>query len=127
MPTLRRLGGVFVRSTLLILIAPEVGISNPAIIRSVVVLPQPLGPRNETNSPRSTSKLKFSTAIDWPNPLRTLWRSRKAIASSDYGPPTTDHQPPSVCRHRSSAVGRRSSVYLVPASCATPGERRPMN
>ena len=30
---------------------PEVGSSNPAIIRSVVVLPQPDGPSSEKNSP----------------------------------------------------------------------------
>ena len=34
---------------------PRVGASKPAIMRSVVVLPQPLGPRNVTNSPRSTA------------------------------------------------------------------------
>ena len=43
-------------------IEPVVGVSNPAIMRSVVVLPQPLGPRNETNSPRVTSRLKSTTA-----------------------------------------------------------------
>ena len=32
-------------------ILPEVGFSKPAIIRSVVVLPQPEGPKNVTNSP----------------------------------------------------------------------------
>ena len=42
-------------------IAPEVGISKPATMRRVVVLPQPEGPRNETNSPRSTARSKFCT------------------------------------------------------------------
>ena len=36
---------------------PEVGDSSPAIIRSVVVLPQPEGPRMVVSVPRSTSKL----------------------------------------------------------------------
>ena len=36
-------------------IAPLVGYSKPAIIISVVVLPEPLGPRKVTNSPRSMS------------------------------------------------------------------------
>ena len=49
-------------SSPLITMVPVVGVSNPAIMRSVVVLPQPLGPRNETNSPRGTSRLKSSTA-----------------------------------------------------------------
>src|SRR5215213_1246434 len=82
MPTWRWFGGVLVISTPLILIVPAVGVSKPATMRSVVVLPQPLGPRNEMNSPRSTSRLKFSTAVDVAKLLRTLVRSRKAIQTS---------------------------------------------
>ena len=41
-----------------IVIVPAVGCSKPAIIRSVVVLPQPDGPRNDTNSPFSAARLK---------------------------------------------------------------------
>ena len=37
-------------------IRPPVGGSNPPIIRSVVVLPQPLGPSSEKNSPVSIAK-----------------------------------------------------------------------
>ena len=33
---------------------PSVGVSNPAMQRKVVVLPQPLGPSSETNSPAAT-------------------------------------------------------------------------
>ena len=32
-------------------IVPDVGLMKPAIMRSVVVLPQPDGPSSETNSP----------------------------------------------------------------------------
>src|SRR5512133_2086596 len=63
----------------LIAIRPLVGVSKPAIMRRVVVLPQPLGPRKETNSPRSTSRLKFSTATVLLNTLETFVRVRKAI------------------------------------------------
>ena len=52
-------------------IVPAVGFSKPAIIRSVVVLPQPDGPRNETNSPRSASRLKSSTAATPPG--KVFW------------------------------------------------------
>jgi hypothetical protein len=52
MPTLRWFGARYVMSVPSTTIVPAVGFSNPAIIRSVVVLPQPDGPRNETNSPR---------------------------------------------------------------------------
>ena len=45
-------------------ISPEVGSSKPAIMRRVVVFPHPEGPRNVTNSPRRTSRLKSSTAVN---------------------------------------------------------------
>jgi len=43
-------------------IRPEVGASNPPIIRRVVVLPQPDGPRSEKNSPAPMSSETRSTA-----------------------------------------------------------------
>src|ERR1700748_2828190 len=45
-----------------ILISPPVGCSRPATQRSVVVLPQPDGPRSTTISPAGTAKLTPSTA-----------------------------------------------------------------
>ena len=62
-----------------IVISPAVGFSNPAIIRSVVVLPQPDGPRNDTNSPFSTARLKSMTAATSPNSFCTPVSSRKAM------------------------------------------------
>ena len=44
MPTLRLFGGSSVMSLPSIVIVPAVGCSKPAIMRSVVVLPQPDGP-----------------------------------------------------------------------------------
>ncbi len=41
--------------------SPSVGLSKPAIIRSVVVLPQPEGPKKVTNSPLFIVRLKSST------------------------------------------------------------------
>ena len=57
-----RCGGVSVMSSPLKNILPEVGFSNPAIILSVVVLPQPEGPRNVTNSPRFIDSETLFTA-----------------------------------------------------------------
>jgi len=45
---------------------PSVGRRIPAIIRSVVVFPAPLGPRNPYNRPRDTSSETSSTAIKLP-------------------------------------------------------------
>src|SRR5882672_9812990 len=41
---------------------PEVGNSNPAIMRKVVVLPQPDGPSRQKNSPSRTVKVESCTA-----------------------------------------------------------------
>src|SRR5215470_14182896 len=60
-------------------IAPELGASNPATMRRVVVLPQPLGPRNEMNSPRSTARSKFCTTVCAPKDLRRFSISRNAM------------------------------------------------
>ncbi len=46
----RRIAGTDVTSLLPIRMDPAVGASSPAIMLSVVVLPQPDGPRNEMNS-----------------------------------------------------------------------------
>ena len=51
MPILRWFGFSRVTSLPPITIAPAVGSSKPATMRSTVVLPQPDGPRKETNSP----------------------------------------------------------------------------
>src|SRR6185437_3480720 len=48
---------------------PEVGVSRPRIIRMVVVLPAPLGPRNPVTRPGRTAKLSPSTAVTGPNRL----------------------------------------------------------
>ena len=56
-------------------VSPEEGVSNPAIIRRIVDLPDPLGPRMETNSPSETSKEASSTATRSPNCFVTLCNS----------------------------------------------------
>lgn len=56
------LGGSLVISLPPIRISPLLGRSNPASIRSVVVLPQPEGPRKVTNSPCLMVRLKSFTA-----------------------------------------------------------------
>ena len=81
-PTLRWLGDRYVMSVPLTLMVPAVGCSKPAIMRRVVVFPQPDGPRNETNSPRSAARLKSSTAATSPNRFWMPDSSRKAIVPS---------------------------------------------
>src|SRR5215471_7447243 len=50
---------------------PEVGSSSPAIIRNVVVLPQPDGPKMTKNEPCSTVKFTPFTALNAPNDFAT--------------------------------------------------------
>src|SRR5882762_11077728 len=45
---------------------PSLGSRKPAIMRSVVVLPQPDGPSSETNSPRVSASVARSTAVKAP-------------------------------------------------------------
>ena len=56
-------GGMTVISVPFKRIFPLVGVSKPAIILNVVVLPHPEGPKNVTNSPFVMSKLKLSTTV----------------------------------------------------------------
>src|SRR4028118_2071890 len=51
MEMLRSFGWTPVTSRPPIRTRPSLGVSRPAIMRSVVVLPQPEGPRRQTNSP----------------------------------------------------------------------------
>ena len=80
MPTLRWLGFSRVMSLPATTILPADGSSKPATMRSTVVLPQPDGPRNETNSPGSTSRLKSWTTVLAPKDFRTCWMERNGSA-----------------------------------------------
>src|SRR3982750_4010232 len=62
MATSRSAGCRFVTSRPPITISPAVAVSRPAIMRSTVVLPQPLGPRRTRNSPSTISSETSSTA-----------------------------------------------------------------
>src|SRR4051794_40727516 len=61
-------------------IFPPVGSSSPAIMRKVVVLPQPDGPSMTKNSPSSTTKLESWTATKSPNSFLRCSTRISAIA-----------------------------------------------
>src|SRR3990172_9498287 len=65
MLTLRRWGGVSWIVSPSSRMTPWEGCSNPAIIRRVVVFPQPEGPRREKNSPWAIARFTAWTA-SWP-------------------------------------------------------------
>lgn len=74
---------------------PSVGNSKPAIIRSKVVLPQPLGPRIERNSPERISRETSWTAYA-PSKRFEIWRrervdtSLKLSQKSEWTTPSAD-------------------------------------
>jgi hypothetical protein len=59
--------------------APAVGSTKPATMRSVVVFPQPDGPKNATSSPAATLRLTRSTAGVEPKAFVRLMSSRSSI------------------------------------------------
>src|SRR4249920_3975497 len=59
-------------------IRPAVGSSSPAIILSVVVLPQPEGPSRQKKSPSRTVKVESRTAV---NPAKALCRCSTRISA----------------------------------------------
>ena len=66
MPMLRRSGGRWVTSSPPRVMVPEVGATKPAIMRSVVDLPHPDGPKSEKNSPSRTWRSMPDTAAAPP-------------------------------------------------------------
>src|SRR5215472_5308146 len=57
---------------------PPVGSSSPAIMRKVVVLPQPDGPSRQKNSPSCTVKSAPHTAVKLP---KDFWRFSTLISA----------------------------------------------
>ena len=81
--------------------APLVGFSRPAMIRSSVLLPQPLGPSNETNSPASTVKATSASAST--DPVLVQYELADAVDNDGFA------RPPRV----SDAFDHRLLVHLT--------------
>jgi hypothetical protein len=79
--TLRRFGPTVVTSTPRRRMRPSSGCSKPPIMRSVVVFPQPLGPRREKNSPSRMSRETSRTAATLPKLLLTPWRLMPTLSA----------------------------------------------
>jgi len=60
---------------------PDVGVTSPSSIRSVVVLPAPFGPRNPVTVPGRTAKVRSSTAVTAPKRLVS-----RCTSSADISP-----------------------------------------
>ncbi len=64
---------------------PAVGVSNPAIIRSTVVLPEPDGPSIEKNSPSAMDRSMSSTATTGGAPANSLRKVERTTAAGMSG------------------------------------------
>ena len=105
MPMFRRFTGTRVTSCPPISMRPASGITSPAIALSVVVLPQPDGPRSVTNCPAAISSVTSSTARWAPNALTTP--SSRTVPTPQ--PPSTRFSPTS----RSRAIAEPSDTNTI--------------
>src|SRR5580765_3791903 len=78
------------------LISPERGRSRPAIERSVVVLPQPLGPRSVKSFPAGTSKLT-SCAARMTLPRSSAYSVQRPLTFSTSGFPYSETSSDGLC------------------------------
>src|SRR5712664_3260860 len=88
--------------------APALGGMNPVIMRMVVDLPAPLGPRNPSTSPLSTPKETPSTASFGPKDLLRFSTLIKALSK-------THTQTGTACL-KFPAAGRRNRILSQPRS-----------
>src|SRR5580693_6989145 len=91
--------------------SPALACSRPATMRRNVVLPQPLGPTTEMNSPRSTARLMPRSASRSPNDLlKRETVSLGAMLDPDSSIPRPRHQPlfqPTEARRQDDAGDRQ--------------------
>src|ERR1700730_4062836 len=102
MPRLRRCTGTSVTSAPPTWMRPSSGVSKPAIMRKVVILPQPDGPSSAKNSPASIARSTPSTARLMPSKL-LLRRARRTAAA-----------PPASLMERRPRGGRRAPRAPAP-------------
>src|SRR5437868_5425872 len=113
----RRFAGTSVTSFPFSTMRPASGSSNPAIIRSVVVLPHPLGPSSEKNSPSAISSVTSSTAAAPPKLLPT---PLSAIATRSL-PAMGESNPAAFFDHRCVTAGTvRGSPRRTTANAPAP-------
>src|SRR5213595_494448 len=83
--------------------SPAVGGVKPATIMSVVVLPDPLGPSNVTNSPGATSRSTCATAVTSPYRLVNPERTRRPLCLPPLCLKWPFHQRRSAAHHHPAA------------------------
>src|SRR5215470_5771998 len=95
---------------------PLLGARNPAIMRIVVVLPAPLGPRKPSTPPRWTAKLTLSTAVIGPKCLLRPLTSR-SVAILPLGSHQAARNPLPKRDRKYSACGLVKRPEVAPSNC----------
>src|SRR3970282_2202469 len=99
--------------------------SSPAMMRRSVVLPHPLGPRKQTNSPGLTARVTLRRATNWPNflPMPSSATAGGRATLSCGGPDMGPALPPAASPSCLTLLG----VALLPlGEDAVPVLRRPV-
>src|SRR6266568_7933731 len=103
-------------------IRPAEGVTKPAIIRRMVVLPQPDGPTSDNNSPFSTLSETGPIVVAAPNDFSSDWSSTSitpaALATAATG--TAPWRLP-----RSAQAGLRRHRWLGPRQAGLPHRSSP--
>ncbi len=103
----------------LIRMRPRSGMRKPPIMRRVVVLPQPDGPRRHVSSPARTSSCISSTIVRPPRSLETFWICRPSSCQRSWNPSAS--LPPITC-FRANAIrttdGSASRSENTAATCS---------
>src|SRR5215471_18969548 len=134
MPTLRLFGGNENRRELVTTawspkkISPASGVSNPATIRKVVVLPHPLGPSKVTISPSYTSRERFCrAALELPGYVFHKPRRLTAILAGVGEPSrllTEIASAEPICSIAAFSYTKLAAVAIAREHLALGGERR---
>src|SRR4051812_25493468 len=99
----------------LIAIEPLLGASRPAMQRSVVVLPQPLGPSSVTNSPSATSNEIEWMTVSVPKDLTRFLTAMAMIDCSFYR-----RRAPGIAQSSTDIIATISTMARIESALARP-------
>ena len=114
MLTLRLNGGTVATGSPSSRTSPSVGCSKPAIMRSVVVLPQPDGPSSEKNSPSAIVRSRSSTAVAAPKRFVTPSKRTASLIA-----PSLPLSTPSPLSRRPNSRGSTSASAIASTEMAS--------
>ena len=101
--------------------SPASGCSKPAIMRSVVVLPQPEGPSREMNSPRLDREVEAVDGDDSAETLRQLAQLNRALFATHV----VESPLSPIAQREAHASGRAAGVFQTTEHAASRARTQP--